>query len=60
MDLSELRKFRDTLELPVPDDKLEDAPFYHPGSDSEEVRYMLERPVRCQAGKGLILLRGPP
>ena len=40
---AELRIFRDRLELPIPDDKLHDAPYYHPGPDSEEVRYMLER-----------------
>jgi pyruvate dehydrogenase E1 component len=40
---AELRVFRDRLELPIPDDKLHDAPYYHPGPDSEEVRYMLER-----------------
>ena len=43
MDEKELRVFRDLLELPIPDSKLHDAPFYHPGEDSEEVRYMLER-----------------
>jgi len=43
MDLDELRAFRDKLELPVPDDKLHEAPFYHPGMDSPEVEYMLER-----------------
>jgi pyruvate dehydrogenase E1 component len=40
---AELRVFRDRLELPIPDGKLHDAPYYHPGPDSEEVRYMLER-----------------
>jgi pyruvate dehydrogenase E1 component len=40
---AELRVFRDRLELPIPDDQLHDAPYYHPGPDSEEVRYMLER-----------------
>jgi pyruvate dehydrogenase E1 component len=39
----ELRKFRDRLELPIPDRKLKDAPYFHPGKDSDEVRYMLER-----------------
>jgi pyruvate dehydrogenase E1 component len=43
LDVDELRAFRDTLHLPVPDDKLEEAPFYHPGMDSPEVEYMLER-----------------
>ncbi len=44
----ELRVFRDRLELPIPDSKLKDAPYFHPGPDSEEVRYMLER--RAQLG----------
>ncbi len=39
----ELRVFRDRLELPIPDAKLKDAPYFHPGPDSEEVRYMRER-----------------
>jgi pyruvate dehydrogenase E1 component len=39
----ELRIFRDRLELPIPDEQLKDAPYFHPGPDSEEVRYMLER-----------------
>lgn len=43
MELEELKAFRDKLELPVPDDKLKEAPFYHPGMDSPEVEYMLER-----------------
>jgi pyruvate dehydrogenase E1 component len=43
MELEELKKFRDLLELPVPDDKLSPAPFYHPGRNSPEVQYMLER-----------------
>jgi pyruvate dehydrogenase E1 component len=43
MEKSEIKSFRDVLELPIPDDKLEDPPFYHPGMDSPEVRYVLER-----------------
>jgi pyruvate dehydrogenase E1 component len=39
----ELRIFRDRLELPIPDDHLKDAPYYHPGPDSEEVQYLNER-----------------
>jgi len=39
----ELRVFRDRLELPIPDEQLHDAPYFHPGPESEEVRYMLER-----------------
>jgi len=40
---AELRVFRDRLELPIPDDQLHDAPYYHPGPDSEEVQYLNER-----------------
>jgi pyruvate dehydrogenase E1 component len=40
--LEELRVFRDRLELPIADDALETAPYHHPGSDSEEIRYLLE------------------
>jgi pyruvate dehydrogenase E1 component len=43
LNLDELRKFRDTLELPIPDRKLADAPYFHPGPDSPEVQYVLER-----------------
>ena len=39
----ELRVFRDRLELPIPNDQLREAPYFHPGPDSDEVRYMLER-----------------
>jgi pyruvate dehydrogenase E1 component len=39
----ELRVFRDRLELPIPDAKLPEAPYFHPGPDSEEVQYLLER-----------------
>ena len=41
--LDELRAFRDRLNLPISDKNLEDAPLYHPGADSPEVRYLKER-----------------
>lgn len=41
---TDLRKFRDRLELPIPDSELKDLPpFYHPGMQSEEIQYLLER-----------------
>ena len=57
----ELKIFRDRLELPIPDDKLKEAPYYHPGPDAPEIRYMLERrqqlggsvPRRTVVGKPL-------
>ena len=39
----ELKIFRDRLELPIPDDKLKAAPYYHPGPDAPEIQYMLDR-----------------
>ena len=39
----ELRIFRDRLELPIPDEKLKDAPYYRPAPDSPEMRYLSER-----------------
>lgn len=38
----ELRVFRDRLELPISDEQLATAPYYHPGEDSPEIEYMLE------------------
>jgi pyruvate dehydrogenase E1 component len=39
----ELKVFRDRLELPIPDAALKEAPYYHPGPDSEEIQYLIER-----------------
>jgi pyruvate dehydrogenase E1 component len=38
-----LKKFRDRYRIPIPDDKIEEAPFYKPDEDSPEIRYMHER-----------------
>ena len=43
LDEEQLRKFRDVLDLPIPDSRIDEAPYYHPGPDSEEVRYLIER-----------------
>ncbi|MGH2555437.1 MAG: pyruvate dehydrogenase (acetyl-transferring), homodimeric type, partial [Actinomycetota bacterium] len=45
LSVDELKVFRDRLELPIPDKELEDGepPYYHPGTDSEEIKYMLAR-----------------
>jgi pyruvate dehydrogenase E1 component len=40
---AELRVFRDRLELPISDARIAQAPYFHPGPDSEEVQYLLER-----------------
>jgi len=42
---AELKAFRDRLYLEIPDKELEGdlPPYYHPGKDSDEIQYMLER-----------------
>src|SRR5437867_6440174 len=38
-----LRVFRDRYRIPIPDDRIAEAPFYKPPDDSPEIRYMHER-----------------
>jgi pyruvate dehydrogenase E1 component len=38
-----LKQFRDRFNIPIPDDKLADVPFYKPAEDSPEIKYMKER-----------------
>jgi len=42
---TDLKEFRDRLHLPISDKDLEAdlPPYFHPGADSEEIQYMLER-----------------
>ncbi|HET6627333.1 MAG TPA: pyruvate dehydrogenase (acetyl-transferring), homodimeric type [Nocardioidaceae bacterium] len=50
----DLKKFRDRLYLPISDEQIDHAdiaPFYHPGPDSPEIQYMMER--RRQLGGSL-------
>jgi pyruvate dehydrogenase E1 component len=39
----ELKVFRDRIELDIPDAKLKEAPYYHPGPKAPEIEYLLER-----------------
>ena len=45
--LDDLKLFRDKQEIPISDEVLEEdpylPPYYHPGEDSEEIRYLKER-----------------
>ena len=43
LDDTAIREFRDRFAIPVPDDKLEDVPFYKPAQDSPEMKYLLQR-----------------
>ncbi len=38
-----IREFRDRFNIPVPDDKLEDIPYFKPADDSPEMKYLHER-----------------
>lgn len=39
----EMREFRDRFDIPIPDKKIPEAPFYRPPEDSEEIQYLMER-----------------
>jgi pyruvate dehydrogenase E1 component len=62
---AELKEFRDRLYLEIPDSELEGdlPPYYHPGENSDEIQYMLERrralggfvPTRRDRSKALTL-----
>lgn len=43
LDDDSVRQFRDRFNIPVPDEQLDDLPFYKPPEDSPELQYMLER-----------------
>jgi pyruvate dehydrogenase E1 component len=43
VDVSTIREMRDRFNIPIPDDKLEELPFYIPAPDSPEMKYLRER-----------------
>ncbi|HEU4621808.1 MAG TPA: pyruvate dehydrogenase (acetyl-transferring), homodimeric type, partial [Burkholderiaceae bacterium] len=43
LDRDSIREFRDRFGLPIPDDKLDDLPFYKPADDAPEMKYLQER-----------------
>ena len=65
--VDDLKRFRDTLRIPVSDEQIDEdpynVPYFHPGKDSEEVKYLLERrshlggpvPERRTVGEALVL-----
>jgi pyruvate dehydrogenase E1 component len=63
--LDDLKGFRDTLHLDIPDDELDAKlpPYFHPGTDSDEFKYVSERrqklggfvPSRRTESKPLVL-----
>ena len=43
MAMDAVKHYRDRFRIPVKDEDLESLPYYHPGADSEEVKYMKAR-----------------
>ncbi len=43
LDTEAVREFRDRFRIPVPDDRLEEVPFYRPDENSPEMKYLHER-----------------
>ena len=43
LDTEAVREFRDRFRIPVPDDKLDEVPFYRPDDSSPEMKYLQER-----------------
>jgi pyruvate dehydrogenase complex dehydrogenase (E1) component len=43
LSITDMKSFRDRLELPIPDSQLDEPPYYHPGPKSEEIQYLMER-----------------
>jgi pyruvate dehydrogenase E1 component len=43
MNEGDLKHFRGRFGIPISDDRIADAPFYKPGDDSAERKYMMER-----------------
>ncbi|HUO44025.1 MAG TPA: pyruvate dehydrogenase (acetyl-transferring), homodimeric type [Burkholderiales bacterium] len=43
MGTESIRAFRDRFHIPIPDDRLEEVPFYRPAEDSAEMKYLRER-----------------
>src|SRR5690606_24724330 len=43
LDMESVREFRDRFNIPIPDDKLEQLPYFKPADDSTAMKYLHER-----------------
>jgi pyruvate dehydrogenase E1 component len=43
LDNQAVRAFRDRFRIPIGDDRVDEVPYYHPGEDSPEVKYLKQR-----------------
>jgi pyruvate dehydrogenase E1 component len=59
---TELKAFRDKLQLPISDKQLDEgiAPYYHPGSRSEEIDYLMSRRLALGGTLPKRVVRGGP
>jgi pyruvate dehydrogenase E1 component len=48
MPIEALKQFRDRFNIPIPDDKIAELPYYRPADDSPEMKYLKE--LRAQRG----------
>ena len=55
MGTTSIRAFRDRFNIPIPDDKLEEVPFFKPAEDSAEMQYL----QRAREGAGRFAARAP-
>src|SRR5260221_7275460 len=66
VDLATIKEMRDRFNIPIPDDKLEELPFYIPAADSPEMKYLHEhrqalgRFLPQRRRKADAVLAGPP
>jgi pyruvate dehydrogenase E1 component len=49
MGTTSIRAFRDRFKVPIPDERLEEVPYYRPPEDSPEMQYLRER-VKAMGG----------
>ncbi|HUH40421.1 MAG TPA: pyruvate dehydrogenase (acetyl-transferring), homodimeric type, partial [Castellaniella sp.] len=43
LDIDSVREFRDRFNIPIPDDKVDEIPYFKPSEDSPEMKYLHER-----------------
>ncbi|OWT65506.1 pyruvate dehydrogenase (acetyl-transferring), homodimeric type [Candidimonas nitroreducens] len=43
LNVESVREFRDRFNIPIPDDKIDEIPYFRPAADSPEMKYLHER-----------------
>jgi pyruvate dehydrogenase E1 component len=60
MNEGDLRSFRSRFGIPIPDDRIADAPFYRPDAGSPEVTYMKDRRTKLGGFVPRRVVQAPP